>query len=425
MSEIPGFYYDPEKKKYFRLEQGTPKHIPITNEMITVKQAFQQAEKWNQNSIKKLFLPNSIINHQIDMKSKSIMKEDVIKIQLNNANSMNKHTIKIDGFQTRNVDHVKCKYLVGSPETDRLYVVANNNLGLLVYQVDVKDTLDKFDFDVNSSFQIFADNIHKNRKLFDFEYINNTFIMLYGDEDSENKEYSKLYISSYDRDSLLQLDNRLSNIYHSATWFSSNHIAVGGENKILIFNHPLLAEYETIKTKSTINTLKFINSNLIIAGDNKGFISCYDVRDKNNVLNKQIIKNSSLTYSQVLSDETRLIISGHNNFMKQFDLRFVNVPSASYSDYVNTCNKIPFSFDESMGLLCSSGSDSVIKYWSMDNGKLLHQKMLLKEFDGLTSIPSVYCWYSHSWKFLNNNKKPVTFCCYQNKFSYFFNEEIE
>jgi hypothetical protein len=108
----------------------------------------------------------------------------------------------------------------------------------------------------------------------------------------------------------------------------------------------------------------------------------------------------------------------------------IDKPVLLYSNHVNECKKIPLTVDESVGIMCSSGDDNIVRFWSIKSAKLLHMYCPLNtdvnhNHNQLPSLqPLSQVSYSHSWKCLNKQFKPLIFSLAGNQFNVITTENL-
>lgn len=133
---------------------------------------------------------------------------------------------------------------------------------------------------------------------------------------------------------------------------------------------------ETVKLYSehdSVYCLRFHpNGQIGYSGTRKGNIYCWDLRDHPAKKYQLKIHASKLAVSHldVLTDEHFVIGSSFGNQLQKLDLRSKK-PLVYYKEHVNHHLKIPFSVEESMGLICSPGQDGCIRLWDISSGKLV------------------------------------------------------
>ncbi|XP_055927236.1 DDB1- and CUL4-associated factor 4-like [Argiope bruennichi] len=160
---------------------------------------------------------------------------------------------------------------------------------------------------------------------------------------------------------------------NSAVWCCCSNrftglFALGIENGIYIHNYdthlytkPFKGQVLGIHYKKT--------GDIIYAGVNHGKLITVDTRVRNPVC-KTKLNDYALTELSLLEDENYMICGGLGNFLAQVDLRMQRKTVTYLGELRNTL-KNPISFNETHNILCSTGSDSVTRLWSLRGGRPL------------------------------------------------------
>lgn len=156
---------------------------------------------------------------------------------------------------------------------------------------------------------------------------------------------------------------------NSAVWCCASNkftdkFALGVENGVYV-NSPMAHLYKHLKGQThavCFNKMGY----LIFAGVNSGRLAIIDTRDQEPV-SRYKLNDYCISDVSVLSNENYLICAGGGDYLSKIDLRI----QRSVVDYIGEMRstvKIPFSFNESHNLLCSTGSDNVTRLWSLGGG---------------------------------------------------------
>ena len=78
------------------------------------------------------------------------------------------------------------------------------------------------------------------------------------------------------------------------------------------------------------------------------------------------------------NNPNQFVVSADNSFLKLYDLRYFKQkegcqPVVNYAEHVSTHQVHQINIDSTTGLLVSSGSDNVVRFWNSATGKLVHQ----------------------------------------------------
>ncbi|GFV81210.1 DDB1-and CUL4-associated factor 4 [Trichonephila clavipes] len=156
-----------------------------------------------------------------------------------------------------------------------------------------------------------------------------------------------------------------SSVWCCASNKFTDKFALGVENGVYV-NSPMAHLY-TKHLKGQTHAVCFNKMGyLIFAGVNSGKLAIIDTRDQEPVT-KYKLHNHCINDVSVLSDENFVICAGVGDYLSKIDLRM----QRSVVDYIGEMRshaKVPFSFNESHNLLCSTGCDNVTRLWSLGGG---------------------------------------------------------
>ncbi|KDQ62614.1 hypothetical protein JAAARDRAFT_66305 [Jaapia argillacea MUCL 33604] len=135
---------------------------------------------------------------------------------------------------------------------------------------------------------------------------------------------------------------------------------------------------ETLDTQSDVFAVHQ-NENLVLTGARNGWVKRFDMRidsphGQDLLQNKYKDCRSSITYLNVIN-EWRLLTSTVNGDLEMFDLRFPNHtdPLMTFSGHINSYSmKLPVAIDPSSSFIFAAGQDSRVRAWSLHTGEILH-----------------------------------------------------
>jgi WD40 repeat protein len=421
--EIPGFYYDKQRKKYFRIESGINGQNVLTKDHLSQIRSSDSIDSYRRVDTS-VHLPQSLCFQEINKRTKFNLREELIRSQLKSLKQLKKFDLEVIDFKGSLMNNICADLLICSPINDRLFAVLSGDSGSVVYHLSVDDIFD-IDFDLNQNKHIMNLYPPRNRVIdisyqFDNELLS-TLVHHFPDKTAINTSISLTRTNESSVMSPQRLVYEFPNAYFSATHFCDINI-IGGENEICIFNPS--GQIKRFQVKGNVTALKNTNDGKqFIAGTNKGQLYCFDIRENFTFAKSSSIKLSdkSIIYLHVLNDNNSVIASSHNNNISLIDFRMIDKPVLLYSNHVNQCTKIPLNVDESVGIMCSSGDDNIVRFWSIKSAKLLHMYCPLNTDVNHNQLPSLQplsqVSYSHSWKCLNKQFKPLIFCLAGNKFN--------
>ncbi|OTF73437.1 hypothetical protein BLA29_006614, partial [Euroglyphus maynei] len=121
------------------------------------------------------------------------------------------------------------------------------------------------------------------------------------------------------------------------------------------------------------------NDNCAVMGFSDGTIEFVDLNHIRNGL--KIPRNSHRPRNSCILDihklgENRVIVSGSEHYLAQFDKRMFDrynaKPVIEYEKHYNTSHFHQINIDRKRNLIISSGSDDIVRFWNIDNGRLCY-----------------------------------------------------
>ncbi|KFM77104.1 DDB1- and CUL4-associated factor 4-like protein 1, partial [Stegodyphus mimosarum] len=148
--------------------------------------------------------------------------------------------------------------------------------------------------------------------------------------------------------------------------------ACGRENFITVIDMGS-DKYLRLNIPGNVHSLQFDNTGqLLYAGTNNGNFTILDRRIPG-IVSSDKYADQGIDETKFLGDEHTMIFSGMEGMLCKVDLRQNDIVT-SYEGHVrNSTKRIPVSYSEEFNLLCASGSDSIVRFWALDDGKPIKQ----------------------------------------------------
>ncbi|KAI1285572.1 hypothetical protein HDE_11868 [Halotydeus destructor] len=145
MSDLPGFYYDAEKRRYFRLLPGSNRNNPLTLDKIKVKECQGAGSSGAGNSKKKARPVHQALFHQQingpQMDGSLNLQERIIKSKLDSMSEKEDASLDLLDFCGNKLSDVVCENFIGVPEKNAVYGVWHGSNGTSVYRLSVRDKI--------------------------------------------------------------------------------------------------------------------------------------------------------------------------------------------------------------------------------------------------------------------------------------------
>ncbi|XP_076347528.1 DDB1- and CUL4-associated factor 4-like isoform X1 [Tachypleus tridentatus] len=418
-SDIPGFFYDHQKKKYFRILPGHNNHNPLTVANIYKQESVKNCKYFHTKKAEEANPPllNNFATRQLGL----IQGKRVISNFIGNKMLKMKNItrVKIDN-SALDYPLTDCRYLVGFP--DKSTILGSWSLekqpGILIQSINLEDALEGLFEESSENGNLFEGknceivNIHPHYRVADMCWtdistdLSFVLIVCTGCDVItpalscvQLRPVRQLCGSS---SSVLQDMDQLTQTYEypgmaiwSCAWNRATLQVAFGVEGLAYCRHIETGDTKDIFTeKENLYSLCFSkDGNILFGGSHKGNLICSDLRDS--IQDKVIYSMNvgrGLSYIHLLNGENGLIASGYDGKLAQIDLRNRQVVF-DYPDHNNSHMKLPFSVDEGSGVLCSAGQDRMTRIWNLHDGKLLNV-ICPQSSDSFQP----WVWYSESWK---------------------------
>ncbi|KAL7992386.1 hypothetical protein Chor_016642 [Crotalus horridus] len=344
--ELPGFYYDPEKNRYFRLLPGHNNCNPLTKEGIHQKEMERQRLKLlkeDEKMVKKT--PRSGLNSSIILRKKQLGFYSSITycrlIHELKVNCMQRRKLEIENLNSSVSGSNNFKLIVADTASERIITVSEAERGGCKYGIVDLSGLGK-----NSLTVEMCDNpCFTNRKEISVEY--------HGGSTSPQPGLVPGVITLRRITALAQ---------------------VSLSRRIVVTN-AVTGHHQTFNTNSDVLAQQFATqSPVLYNGCRSGEIFSIDVRQSNHKGQKwkagQFLHDSAITSLNLLKSEQYLLAADMLGQIKLWDLRQLKCVK-EYSGHKNEHTILPLHINEEEGLLSAVGQDCYTRIWSLQDAHLL------------------------------------------------------
>lgn len=395
--DIPGFYYDPERKKYFRITSGNAGNVFLTETEAKIRK--QQDETKNKVTYSKCLFGNfvnSIIQVEQGFRKAFYLREHLMKIRINDA-IINEKSTCIPSYLDLNMRDVspKCIMAKFNSENNTVYGIWSD-FGcstIAKVQIDFKSKL-------NPDKPVVSRELHSLPpccSVIDADYFCGSCEIVCCLNHQMDKS-TCLFVDSRSRNSQVPIVTNLQFEFGDA--FKSCAVAdskfsLGGDKQVKLFHYGAPEKCVSFRLPWTVTALKFGDSSSqsqLLAGTSNGFIRLYDIRAKND---DSSVPKTRVGYHSINSlvqvDSNKWLVAGHSNNLCLLDRRSLTAPLIKFAGHVNSSYKLEPSADSVMRVVCSPGQDCITRFWSLDSGTLL------SEFPLTSGIKVKQGHLLHSW----------------------------
>ncbi|XP_070578639.1 DDB1- and CUL4-associated factor 4-like [Ptychodera flava] len=422
--QLPGFYYDREKKKYFRLLPGHNNYNPVTVDSLRKKElekqkilvsgdkrkvvtsggsTCQRSGKAKRMCGCNLPFPNYHHNLQLgtfsSQLSERLSHEKVIELLKLRPHSVfgPKPFDELTGtVSTMQADHKNDKLaLVLKTEQHTLLWVSS----IVPDRNDVKNVCagkwkianmfvkSKFTKVTNLTWTSHRKEEHSQLLL---SYIG-------GPSSTSGVQVFRLG-DSIEASSFCIHNSILKDTAWTCAWSNNdqyaNRISVGLSRKAMIIDIATRNKTTCFTHNSDVFAQTFaVQSPVLFNGTRRGLILGSDLRAPNTDTSKgvQLKHSSSVCHLQLLQDENYLVSSDMASKILLWDLRSLKTV-LEYEGHSNDHLHIPFHIDSTETVLYAGGMDTFVRFWSLKDG---HKLTTIPSPQGVASTPIVQ--YSSTW----------------------------
>lgn len=428
--DLPGYYYNAEKKCYYKIQpdhQGFDESI-ITMQTIAKVKAEQQrqkdlsalkvsesspssAVKWQRNLRKSLFIPsvsNVLLNgayQRGEVDKCRLQKASVLNCvsRLHHCNTRSVFSAQL--FQ-ENLEHML--QMETSPEHDKLLCLWSVT-GTMVERlqlVDIKEGKRTYPGEFTLEFSSSSTVVQSWNKITsmcwsDFSQFPGKKYVLYTTICHSGATQSLAFIRNLDPTPQDQVNFFDFNLGTHTSWacawnYHKQQFGVGTEKGCLVVdvNTRKLWQFKT-KNSNAISQIftKEDGGNLLYTGVRNGSILKHDLRSSSTLPVTLMNHKAAVCCLRLSHDEQYLYASDFSGKILKWDLRMKKAV-LNYDGLMNKYSKLPFFIDETQSVLYAAGQDCYTKLWCLKSARLL-QSIPPPYEASVHTIPAVQ--YSSRW----------------------------
>ncbi|XP_073408797.1 DDB1- and CUL4-associated factor 4 isoform X2 [Dendrobates tinctorius] len=390
--DLPGFYYDPEKNRYFRLLPGHNNCNPLTTEgilkrVMEVKRLKHLEEDKNRKKSSRLGCNASLL-----------LRKQQIGLLPSTTYCRRMHELKVSCMQKKDVSIVNpeplaedthtCEFIVIDSSGQRLFSVNDLDNGYCKYGLLELNGLWKDIPTVENHETLFFSNQKVTTACWASMNVPDSHVLIcFLGKPSAPGRVSLIPASRFGKFEDDISPEVVYNFQFSSAWTSawcSNPqmectFAAGLQNQVVVLNINTDIQCN-FRTNSAVLAQQFASQTpLLYNGCRSGEVFSIDLRVPHKNWKKGISfsQNSSIACLRLLNDENYMVVSDMSGQIKLWDLRMVK-PVRSYEGHVNSYACLPVHVKEDEGLLLAVGQDCYTRIWNFQDARLLR------------SIPSPY-----------------------------------
>ncbi|XP_065055960.1 DDB1- and CUL4-associated factor 4-like [Rhopilema esculentum] len=370
IKEIPGFYYDTEKKRYFRITKDHPKPAIKACKSEVIKTE-KQKQKRHSNMHCKILEEREICGTNIRKFKRNMRRSSIECINFEKTKG-----IKLHLEEANLKDKVLITKIIPSARHDVLAIVSKikgfDKSMLQIYDFQFSKEMK---FELTSSYDISIAQITDTVFATNTRSFTNELLI---SSVSESLGVSQALIFWVDdflvTDRVVKM-RKGHNIWSSC--FVHNpctrtRFALGLTNGILLVGPEGRTEqHPFIRTsKSDVLSLDGGKAPYLYSGSRDGYIRSFDFRAFK--VASSVRAKKSVDNVKILSNQTHLIVSTMAGHLELWDIRMWKAV-LSYSGHANTHSRLSLHLDSNENFLSSVGEDCVARIWDVRTAELLRE----------------------------------------------------
>uniref|UniRef100_A0A8C8DYM4 WD repeat domain 21 n=1 Tax=Oryzias sinensis TaxID=183150 RepID=A0A8C8DYM4_9TELE len=386
--ELPGFYFDPEKNRYFRLLPGHNNCNPLTREQLQRKEREKERQKMleeDQNPRKKAPRPG--------LNSSLLLQKRHLGLLPENSYCRLVHEVKVSGMKRHKLE-IESTDNSSCPDTDNFRLIVGDSACERVFTVnDVSHGGCKYgimNFSSNSRGSLsveMCDNLYfTNRKVNSISWASvnypdsHVLLCLVGAADTPG--CVSLLPASLFSNSDPDQPGMLCSFKISAAWSCAwclnpqfDKTFSTGLSRRVILKDAETGRTQTYNVSSDVLAQQFaLQAPILFNGCRSGEIFSIDLRQRSRRdpgwKASRFHQESAITSVRVLQDENYLLAADMLGQIKLWDVRGTKAVQ-EYKGHYNEHAYLPIHICEREGLLLAVGQDCYTRVWSLRDGHLL------------------------------------------------------
>ncbi|CAH6844662.1 Dcaf4 [Phodopus roborovskii] len=388
--ELPGFYFDPEKNRYFRLLPGHNNCNPLTKEGIRHRemesrrlQLLQQEDKQEKKITRMGFNASSILRKNqlgiLNITSYCRLSHEL------RVSCMERKKVEIQSADPSALASDRFNFILADTSSDRLFTVNDVQIGGSKYGIINLQGLKAPTFRVHMHENLYFTNRKVNSVCWaSLSHLDSHILLcLMGLAETPGCATllpASLFVSNHqagtDQPGML-CSFRIPGAW-SCAWClntqADNCFSTGLSRRILLTN-VVTGHRQLYGTNSDVLAQQFaVKTPLLFNGCRSGEIFAIDLRSPSQGTGwkgMRIFHDSAVTSVRVLKEEQYLIASDMAGKIKLWDLRATKCVVRQYEGHVNEYAYLPLHVHEEEGILVAVGQDCYTRIWSLHDAHLL------------------------------------------------------
>uniref|UniRef100_A0AAV2K7P1 WD repeat domain 21 n=1 Tax=Knipowitschia caucasica TaxID=637954 RepID=A0AAV2K7P1_KNICA len=385
--ELPGFYFDVEKNRYFRLLPGHNNCNPLTTEQLRQKeQEKQRLQSLEKDDCSTRKAPRSGLNMTLLLQKRQFgtvpSKSYCRMVHEVKVSGMRRHKLEILNTDHNSQSSDNFRMMVGDSSCERVFTVSDVSHGGAKYGIMNFSSRTASPLGVEMCDNLFFTNRKVNSVCWASVNHKDSHVLLclVGGADTPGCVSLlpvSLYSNSNPEHSETLCSFKIASAF-SCSWCQhpqfDKTFSTGLSQKIIVKDAES-GRTQTYSVSSDVLAQHFTpTSPLLFSGCRSGEIFSLDLRQRSrrgqSWKGQRFQQESAITSVRVLNDQNYLLAADMSGQIKLWDVR-VSRPVQQYKEHYNEHALLPVHVNETEGLVLAVGQDCYTRIWSLRDGHLL------------------------------------------------------
>ncbi|KAM3602444.1 uncharacterized protein V6R79_004229 [Siganus canaliculatus] len=385
--ELPGFYFDPEKNRYFRLLPGHNNCNPLTREKLQEKEREKQRSKMLEEDEKpRKKAPRTGLNASLLLQKRhlGLLPENSYcrRVHEVKVSGMRRHKLEIQSTDNSHPNTDNFRLIVGDSACERVFTVNDVSHGGCKYGIMNFSSSSRGSLSVEMCDNLYFTNRKVNSICWASVNYPDSHVLLCLVGVADTPGCVSLLPASLFSNSNPDQPGMLCSFKISSAWSCAwclnpqfDKTFSTGLSRRVIIKDAETGRTQTYSTGSDVLAQQFAHRvPVLFNGCRSGEIFSIDLRQRGrrdqSWKTSRFHQESAITSVRVLQDENYLLAADMTGQIKLWDVR-VTKPVQEYKGHYNEHAYLPIHVSEPEGLLLAVGQDCYTRLWSLKDGHLL------------------------------------------------------
>ncbi|XP_068197945.1 WD repeat domain 21 [Antennarius striatus] len=385
--ELPGFYFDPEKNRYFRLLPGHNNCNPLTTEQLQEKEREKERNKMlaeDEKLQKKAPRAGLNISLLLQKRHLGLLPENSYcrRVHEVKVSAMRRHKLEIQSTDNSSPNTDNFRLLVGDSTSERVFTVNDVSHGGCKYGIMNFSSSSRGSLSVEMCDNLYFTNRKVNSICWASVNYPDSHVLLCLVGVADTPGCVSLLPASLFSNSNPDQPGMLCSFKISSAWSCAwclnpqfDKTFSTGLSRRVIVKDAETGRTQTYSTGSDVLAQQFAQRvPVLFNGCRSGEIFSLDLRQRGrrdqSWKTSRFHQESAITSVRVLQDENYLLAADMLGQIKLWDVRAMK-PVQEYKGHYNEHAYLPMHVSESEGLILAVGQDCYTRLWSLKDGHLL------------------------------------------------------